>query len=74
MSERGIAAAYSYSHSRGVFAGASLSGCILVPRDSVNHSFYGVEYSPADMLSGRVDRPIAAEPLYEALAQAFQQI
>jgi len=73
MSERGIAPAYSYSHSRGAYVGASLDGCILLPRDNVNHRFYGMPFSPADMLAGRVERPVAAEPLYDALAKAHMQ-
>jgi len=71
ISKYGLAPAYSYSHSRGLFAGAALEGSLVFPRNNVNHRFYGMPYSPADLLSGRVDRPKAAEPLYNAIDKAL---
>jgi len=71
LGQRGAACAYSYSHSRGVYVGATLDGSIMFPRNDINHRFYGREYSPVDLLCGRVTRPIAAEPLYDAIEKAL---
>ena len=40
------APAYSYSHSRGLYAGVSLDGSAIFARDGVNHRFYGRKLSP----------------------------
>jgi lipid-binding SYLF domain-containing protein len=53
----GIAACYSYSHSRGLFAGVSLQGAIMVTRDSDNARFYGHAVRASDVLKGLVDPP-----------------
>jgi lipid-binding SYLF domain-containing protein len=53
----GMAACYSYSHSRGVFAGISLQGSILVTRDSDNARFYGAPVKAKDILNGYVTPP-----------------
>jgi len=53
----GIAACYSYSHSRGVFAGLALQGAILFARDSDNAKFYGQKCSPTAILTGAVPPP-----------------
>ena len=71
LSEAGFAPTFSYSHSRGALVGASLEGSVVFPRDGVNHRFYGMPLSPADLLSGRVPRPRAAAPLYDALERAL---
>ena len=68
MGSKGIAAAVSYSHSKGLFAGVSLDGSIIVARSDVNHKFYGREISPSQILGGRdVQPPRAGAPLYDAL-------
>lgn len=64
------APAYSYSHSRGLYAGVSLDGSAIFARDGVNHRFYGRKLSPLEILSGAVPPPRAAQPLYDALYTA----
>ena len=37
----GAAVCYSYSCSKGVFAGVSIEGSLLTTRNDINHNFYG---------------------------------
>lgn len=64
------AACYSYSNSRGAFAGVGLDGTLVFTRDRLNHSFYGHPASAKQLLSGMIQPPRAAEPLYAALRRA----
>ena len=66
----GCAATYTYSHSRGLYAGASMEGSIIVSRSDVNHKFYGRLVTPLELLRGEVPPPRAARPLYDALQEA----
>jgi len=66
---RGVAPVYSYSQSRGLFAGVDVNGSAIIARKSVNQKFYGVKHSVRDILQGNVDRPEACRPLYEILMQ-----
>lgn len=61
------AAIFSYSRSKGVFAGVSLEGTILMSRDGANHQFYRRPYSVCEILSGDVPRPACAQALYQEL-------
>ncbi|CAM9372636.1 unnamed protein product [Ectocarpus sp. 12 AP-2014] len=67
VAAEGVAHAYSYSHSRGLFAGLSLEGGVIVSRPDVNRKFYGRQVPVRELLSGSVAPPPAARPLYEAL-------
>lgn len=58
---------YSYSLSKGLYAGVSMDGRMLVTRDRVNEKFYGRTVSAHEILSGKVATPPAAQPLYDAL-------
>jgi len=62
-----IAPIYSYSLSRGLYAGASLEGKVVVTRHRVNERFYGGKVSPSQLLKGGMPTPPAAQPLYDAL-------
>ena len=62
-----VAGIYTYSFSKGLYAGVSLDGKVISTRHDVNERFYGGSLSPADILSGEIERPRAAQPLYEAL-------
>ena len=70
-SGKGIAPAYSYSHSKGAFVGVSLEGSVIKTRRDANRNFYGKEVTPFDLISGQAARPPAAAPLYEALEDAL---
>lgn len=66
-----LAPAFSYSQSRGLYAGVSLDGSIIMTRSEVNHCFYGRPVDAAQLLSGDLPAPRAAEPLYSALREAL---
>lgn len=61
------AAIYTYSLSKGLYAGASLDGKVVATRDDVNEKFYGFQVKPQQILNGSIPAPPAAQPLYEAL-------
>ena len=58
---------YTYSLSKGFYAGISLDGKIIVTRHNVNEKFYGRKIDAKSLLSGAVPTPPAAQPLYDAL-------
>lgn len=62
-----VAPIYTYSLSKGLYAGVSLDGKVIVTRHRVNEKFYGYKIRPSDLLSGKVASPPAAQPLYDAL-------
>jgi len=57
----------SWSRSRGVFAGVSLSGATLRPDNDDNAKVYGRPASQREILEGRVPPPPAATQLYDEL-------
>jgi lipid-binding SYLF domain-containing protein len=67
VSDISVASAYSYSHTRGIYGGVSLEGTVIFTRHEINEKFYGQSYSPYEILTGKVPRPRAATPLYQAL-------
>jgi len=62
-----IAATYSYSKTKGIFAGISLEGTVFIERKESNSYFYGREVTSRQLLKGEVAPPDTAAPLYEAL-------
>ncbi|OWZ05888.1 hypothetical protein PHMEG_00021941 [Phytophthora megakarya] len=73
-SSSGLNANYSYSQSKGLFAGISLQGAILAARSDLNRKFYGRDLQSSELLSGYVEQPAAARPLYEAIDNAMRGI
>jgi lipid-binding SYLF domain-containing protein len=65
----GVASIYTYSLSKGLYAGISLDGKVVLTRDRVNEKFYGRVVSGSEILQGGVPTPPAAQPLYEALTR-----
>ena len=65
-----VAPIYTYSLSKGLYAGVSLDGKVIMTRDNVNEKFYGRQIKGQEILAGAVPVPPAAGPLYEALARA----
>jgi lipid-binding SYLF domain-containing protein len=57
----------SWSRSRGVFAGVSLSGATLRPDNDDNTKVYGHPASQREILEGRIEAPHAASRLYDEL-------
>ena len=62
-----LAPIYTYSLSKGFYAGISLDGKVIITRHGVNEKFYGTKIDPKSLLSGDVPTPPAAQPLYDAL-------
>ncbi|ETV84080.1 hypothetical protein H257_03402 [Aphanomyces astaci] len=67
LSTAGVAPNYTYSHSKGLFGGVGLQGSAIAARADINKSFYGREISPTEILTGAVEQPTAAAPLYEVI-------
>jgi lipid-binding SYLF domain-containing protein len=61
------AAIYSYSRSKGVFAGVSLDGSVISADDSSNDRVYGPESTTESILFGDVSTPDVTKPFLEAL-------
>ena len=67
----GASAVFSYAHSKGLFAGVALHACVVLARPDCNESFYGADHAVDAILSGGVERPRAAQPLYDALDEVL---
>lgn len=66
------AAIFSYSKTKGLFAGVSLEGSVLVERREANRKFYGQDCTSKSILAGRVEPPPACDPLFRVLeSRAF---
>ena len=61
------AAVYTYSRSRGLFAGVSLEGAVIVTRAAANARYYQRPVAAADILNGRIAPPPGASRLRSAL-------
>jgi len=61
---------FSYSKSKGLFAGVSLEGTALIERKDTNREFYGSPVPAKDILGGRVPPPEVASRLYEIIEAA----
>jgi lipid-binding SYLF domain-containing protein len=60
---------YSYSRSKGLFAGAAVEGAVLATQKDDNARYYGRQVSARDILSGRVAPPRSAARLRAALGR-----
>jgi SH3 domain-containing YSC84-like protein 1 len=63
------AAIYTYSRSKGLFAGASLEGAIIATQKTANTRYYGRPVRAHDILTGRVAAPAKAHVLRSALGR-----
>jgi SH3 domain-containing YSC84-like protein 1 len=69
---RGVAAVFSYSKTKGLFAGVSLEGSVLVERKDANEKLYNNRVTARQLLSGAIRPPPAADPLMRVLnSRAF---
>ncbi|GMF04799.1 unnamed protein product [[Candida] boidinii] len=72
---KNVAAVFSYSKTKGLFAGVSVEGSVLVERREANRKFYGDQCKARQILSGRVDPPPACDPLMRILdSRAFSRL
>ncbi len=61
------AAVYTYSRSKGLFAGASLEGAVIATQKTANNRYYGQVVGARSILSGRVSPPAGARQLLSML-------
>lgn len=66
-STKGVAAIFAYSKTKGLFAGVSLEGSVLVERKDANAKLYSPGITARQLLSGTVPPPPAADPLMRVL-------
>lgn len=64
---RSTAAIFTYSKTRGIFAGISVEGSGLIERKDANRKFYGRDIRAYEILRGDVDPPKECECLYDVL-------
>jgi lipid-binding SYLF domain-containing protein len=66
-----MAPIYTYSLSKGLYAGVSMEGKVVLTRPRVNEKFYGMAVRAEELLNGSVPRPPAAQPLYDAIKRCL---
>ena len=67
-----VAAIFAYSKTKGLFAGVSLEGSMLVERRDANRKFYGPGCTAKKILSGHVEAPPECDILFRVLdSRAF---
>lgn len=64
---RSVAAIFSYSKTKGLFAGVSLEGSAIIERKDANTKLYGRPISARELLSGSERPPPEAAPLLNIL-------
>ncbi|KAJ2389363.1 hypothetical protein GGI05_003525 [Coemansia sp. RSA 2603] len=67
-----VAAVYSYSKSKGLFAGVSVEGSAVLQRKDVNQAFYGRPAPPEMVLSGAIQPPEGISE-WEVLRMVLQE-
>lgn len=72
-STKGVAAVFSYSKTKGLFAGVSLEGSMLVERKDANEKMYHSRVSASQLLTGSVRPPPSTDALMRVLeSRVFQ--
>jgi lipid-binding SYLF domain-containing protein len=64
---KGVAGVFAYSKTKGLFAGVSLEGSVLVERKDANEKLYNRRVSASSLLGGSIPAPIEAESLLRIL-------
>lgn len=64
---KSVAAIFSYSRTKGLFAGVSFEGSMIVERRDANEKLYGHRYTAHQLLNGSIPVPDAAQPLIKVL-------
>jgi len=64
---KSVAGIFSYSKTKGLFAGVSLEGSGIIERRDANEKLYGTRYTAMQLLSGSVRPPAQAGPLMTVL-------
>lgn len=64
---KSISGIFAYSKTKGLFAGVSLEGSVLIERRDANEKMYNQKYTARELLGGSVPVPPQAEPLMHVL-------
>lgn len=64
---KGVAGVFSYSKTKGLFAGVSLEGSVLIERRDANEKLYNNKVTARQLLEGGIRPPPAADPLMRVL-------
>lgn len=64
---KGVAGVFAYSKTKGLFAGVSLEGSVLIERRDANEKMYGGRITARQLLEGGIRPPPAADPLMRVL-------
>ncbi|KAI5807431.1 hypothetical protein DFH27DRAFT_640238 [Peziza echinospora] len=64
---RSVSGVFSYSKTKGLFAGVSLEGSVIVERKDANKKFYNGAVSASQLLGGNIPAPPAADALLRVL-------
>lgn len=64
---RSVGGIFSYSKTKGLFAGVSLEGMAIIERRDANEKLYGTRYTAQQLLTGAVSPPPAADSLMAVL-------
>lgn len=64
---KSVAGIFSYSKTKGLFAGVSLEGSAIIERRDANEKLYGQRFTAKQLLEGAVRPPPAAGPLMNIL-------
>ncbi len=64
---KGVAGIFSYSKTKGLFAGVSLEGSAIIERRDANEKLYGTRFTAQQLLTGSVSPPPQAGPLMNVL-------
>ena len=64
---KSIAGIFAYSKTKGLFAGVSLEGSVLIERRDANEKLYNRKVTARELLSGSIPVPAQAEPLTRVL-------
>jgi len=64
---------YSYSRSKGLFAGVSLEGAGMGAEFDLNRAYYQTTSNPREILYGEVETPESGKKLFEALSTFIKQ-
>lgn len=64
---KGVSGIFAYSKTKGLFAGVSLEGSVIVERRDANEKLYGRAIKAAEILRGGIAAPPAADPLMNVL-------
>lgn len=64
---KSVAGIFSYSKTKGLFAGVSLEGSAIIERRDANEKLYGTRFTAQQLLTGSVSPPPQAGPLMDVL-------